>query len=211
MKTLAAWWSKKWLRRTLILFTLILCLFMFRTPILRSIGNYLVAEDPLVRTEAYFILGGNSYDRGVKAYSVYGRFPDARFVATGGNFPLQIQALDTVMSEAALTRHWLIRQGVPAVQIDTLSGSTSTLEESDEILRYCREHRFTDITLISSAFHLRRMRMVFEDKYRDAGIRTHFLGAEDKEFNQSEWWRDEVSLITVNNELVKIVYYAVRY
>jgi len=203
---------RKWWFRVFVGF--IVCvslLFAFRHPLFRKVGRYLNASDELVQTDAYFILGGNSYDRGKKAFDVYTNYPEAHFVATGGNYPLQIRALDITMKEAELTRHWLIRQGVPENQIDTLCSATSTYEESIEILRYCESHNFTTVTLISSSFHLRRMRMVFEKKFRKEGIQTYFLGAGDEEFRQDEWWRDEQSIVNVNNELVKIVYYWLKY
>ncbi|MFM7234971.1 MAG: hypothetical protein ACKOZM_10295, partial [Flavobacteriales bacterium] len=63
----------------------------------------------------------------------------------------------------------------------------------------------------SSAFHLRRVRMVFEDKFFDAGITVHFLGAAPIEYNELNWWNNEEGLIMTNNELVKLLYYMVKY
>lgn len=211
METIRKIWKKRWVRVMLIASACVLLIYLFRIPILRCMGNYLVSADPLQKTEAYFVLGGNSYERGIAAFGVYEQFPDAFFVTSGGNHPLQIQALDTVMTEAALTRHWMLKQGVPPAQIDTITHSTSTQEESEDILRYCKAHKLTHITLISSSFHLRRMRMVFEDKFRQEGITTRYLGASDRDFHASEWWKDELSLITLNNEYVKIIYYSVKY
>jgi len=211
MKRLSEWWKKRWVKAITFLFLIGLVLFLFRFPILRGIGNYLVASDPLEKTECYFILGGNSYERGAAAFKIYQKYPDAQFVATGGNYPMQIRALDTTLTEASLTRHWMISQGVPGAQVDTLSQSTSTIEEVDEILGWCKGHSANRITLISSSFHLRRMRMVFEKEFREHGIEVRFQGALDQEFNQTEWWKDELSLITVNNEYVKIVYYWLKY
>lgn len=208
---LIRWWKKRWVRICLVLMTLALALYLIRYPIMLRMGRFLVADDPLTRSECYFILGGNSYERGRAALEIFGIYPDARFVASGGNFPLQIMALDTMMTEASLTRHFLVRRGVPEAQVDTLSGSTSTMEESEEILAYCKTRGLKDITLISSDYHLRRMRMVFEDKYSEAGIRVHFRGASDEEFQSDRWWEDERGLITLNNEYVKIIYYWLKY
>lgn len=209
--SLKLYWRKRWVRILLVLFLVGTLLFAFRYPLLRGVGGYLNAADSLEPSQAFFILGGNSYDRGRKAYEVFTYYPTAQFVATGGNFPLQIQALGINIKETELTRIWLIKQGVPEAQIDTLGGSTSTFEESEEILNYCKERGLTDITLISSSYHLRRMRMVFEKRFREEGILTRYIGAGDEEFNADEWWRDERSLINVNNELVKIVYYRLKY
>lgn len=204
-------WKKRWVKSIIILCSLLLILFLFRNPILRGLGGYLISEDPLIQTDAYFILGGNSFERGMEAVRIYEQFPSSKFVTTGGNFPLQIQAFDTIMTEAALTRHLMVKKGIPDSLIVILEGSTSTFEESNEIIRYCEEKGYHNITLVSSSFHLRRMRWVFEEKFRIKGITTYFHGAVDSEFDKNNWWKNESSLITCNNEYVKLVYYLFKY
>ena len=190
---------------------LFLILFLFRNPILRGIGRYLVSDNPLEQTDAICVLGGNSFERGLEGAAVYAQFPGTLVIATGGNFPLQIQALDTVMTEAQLTRLVMAKRGVPDSLIVTLNSATSTMEESDEILEYCKQHQLKKITLISSTFHLRRMRWVFEDKFAEAGIEIRLHGATDKEFDSENWWKNEQGLITTNNEYIKLMYYFLKY
>ncbi|MCC6599918.1 MAG: YdcF family protein [Crocinitomicaceae bacterium] len=203
--------KKKWVRVWLIVFSLFFLLFLFRFPLLRGIGCYLVSEDPLESCEAYFVLGGNSFERGIETVKVHQQFPDARIIATGGNIPMQIQAFDTSLTEAALTRHLMVRRGVPDTLITILEHSTSTFEESNEILAYCKKSGYKKITLISSSFHLRRMRWVFSKKFSQNGIKVLFHGASDTSFDKDNWWRNETSLITCNNEYVKLVYYLLHY
>jgi len=208
MKNLLA---KRWFRWILYVFGFLLLLFLFRNPILTGAGNYLVAEDNAEHTEACFVLGGNSFERGSQAIKLSGIYPEQKFVATGGNYPLQIQAFDTTMYEAELTKHFMVRRGVAADKIETLTGATSTQEESDEILAYCKQHGFKKVSVLSSAFHLRRVRWVFHDKFNAAGIQVLFLAAPDRTFNANNWWKDEEGLITCNNEYIKLAYYLVKY
>lgn len=124
---------------------------------------------------------------------------------------MQIQALDTVMTEAELTGHLLRKKGVPAELVHPLSIGTSTMEESEGILKYCQEHQLTDITVVSSMLHLRRVRRVFEEKFAAEGIHVHFHGSNAQEFNANNWWTNEEGLIMGQNELVKLLYYAIKY
>ncbi|MBX7050467.1 MAG: YdcF family protein [Flavobacteriales bacterium] len=208
MRTL---WSKRWFKITTIFIILMVVLLIFKNNILRGMGNYLVAVDPLEKTEMCFVLGGNSYERGISAIKVFEQFPDQRFAATGGNYPYQILCLDTMMFEAELTKHWMVSQGVPEQQVDTLTSAHSTMDESEEILRYCQEHQMKKITVISSSFHMRRVRWVFEDKFEDAGIQIIFHGAAAVDYDQNNWWTNEEGLIMANNEFVKLLYYLVKY
>lgn len=205
------WLEKRWVRLLVVIAIVGILLVAFRGTLLRAVGGYLVCPDPLEKTDAYAVLGGNSVERGREGAEVYLQYPGSWVVATGGNYPLQIQALDTVMTEAQLTRLVLVKAGVPDSAIVTLSGSTSTMEESDEILAYCVAHQIKSITLISSTFHLRRMRRVFEKKFFEAGVAVRFHGSSDKEFEASNWWKSEQGLITTNNEYIKLLYYFFKY
>ena len=205
-------WTKKWFRRIVYVFSFFLILFLFRNPILRGIGNWLDASDPLIQTQACFILGGNSYERGKEGVDIYAQFPNQQFVCTGGNFPYQIRALlDTLMSEAELTRHIMQNKGVPTSKIEILEGSRSTMDESHEILAHCKSKGYTDITIVSSQFHMRRVKWVFDDLFEDAGITVHYHGANAEEYSIDNWWKTEEGLIMANNEVVKLFYYAVKY
>ncbi len=204
-------WSKKWFRVCSIILGILILLFVFRNRILQGVGNWLVKSDELVLTEACFVLGGNSYERGLAAVVVYKSYPSQQFVATGGNYPYQILCLDTSMFEAELTKHMMVNKGVPEAQIKTLTTAHSTMEESEEILQYCKENNMHDVTIISSSFHLRRVRWVFEDKFEDAGIHVHFHGATAIEYDETNWWKNEEGLIMTNNEIVKLFYYLLKY
>lgn len=204
-------WQKRWFRVVSILLAIMLLFALSLKPILRGIGHYLNASDKSELTQMCFVLGGNSFERGIAAVQLWRQFPQQKFVTTGGNFPYQILCLDTMMLECELTRHWMIHQGVPAEVIDTLGSAHSTQEESEEILSWCQLHNARHITIISSAFHMRRVRMVFQDKFEAAGIRINFHGATAIDYNDMNWWQNEEGMIMANNELVKLFYYMVKY
>lgn len=205
------WSQYKWIRRCSYLFAVLLVLFLMRNKILVGIGDWLDAGEPPQYTEACFILGGNSFERGIQGVEIFNRFQNQKFVATGGNYPLQIQALDTMMTEAQLTRHIMTRKGVPAEQIDMLQTAHSTMDESEEILAYCKTNGVKNITVVSSSLHLKRVSWVFNDKFEEAGITVHYTGANAIEYDYTNWWKNEEGLIMVNNELVKLLYYAIKY
>jgi uncharacterized SAM-binding protein YcdF (DUF218 family) len=161
-------WQKRAIRIAVYSIAVIIIAALSIKPILRGIGRWLNATDPTEQTAMCFVLGGNSYERGLAAVELWHMYPEQKFITTGGNYPYQIMCLDTMMLESELTRHWMIHSGVPASSIDTLSSAHSTQDESNEILSWCKGHGVNNITVISSAFHMRRVRMVFEDKFDDA-------------------------------------------
>jgi hypothetical protein len=52
---------------------------------------------------------------------------------------------------------------------------------------------------------------VFEDKFKEAGIKVNFHGATSAEYDPTNWWKNEEGLIMTNNELVKLLYYFIKY
>lgn len=211
MDKIRTWWKKGWVKFLIISMSMLLLLVLFRNPLLRGFGSWLTGEDTMQQTDACFVLGGNSYERGLAAFGIYQQFPDQHFVATGGNYPYQILCLDTSMVEAALTHHFMISLGVPDEQVDTLTQSHSTRDEAEEILKYCQANQLRRVMIISSAFHMRRVRWVFEDLFEEAGIEVLFHGASSKDYDSSNWWKNEEGLIMANNELVKLIYYLIKY
>lgn len=182
-------------------------LILFRVPIFKGMGHFLVAEDAWEPTEIVVVLGGDSYMRGNEAISLFKKDTSLYFLATSGNQPEKIQALDTTMFEAELTRHWMVNEGVPTSHIQTLTKSTSTREEAEEVLDYCKTHNIHHVTILSSHYHLRRVRWVFEELFSENNIHTRYHGAKADGFEKDSWWKNESGLIITNNEYLKLLYY----
>jgi uncharacterized SAM-binding protein YcdF (DUF218 family) len=173
-------------------------------------GKYLAAADEPQKVETVFVLGGNSHERGLAAAQHLKSFPST-VVCTGGNFPVQIQALGYHLSDGELTRQCLIHQGVDSTSIEVLGSATSSFEESEEILQYAKSHHLKKIGILSSEYHLRRLRMTFQEKFEREGIELVFLAAKNENFTPESWYKNEEGLITTFNEYAKMVYYLFKY
>ncbi len=208
-------WQKKWFRRTVYFFISIgliaVVLLIFHRPILRGMGNYLVAQDPLTETPLFVVLGGDSYDRGLAAIDVGNSFPNATFLTTGGNTPHQLLAFDTAMFEAELTKHFMVAKGIDGNRITAMPGATSTKEEAQQILAFCKEKNLSEVTIISSNYHLRRVRKTMEKVLLDQGIKSFYHARANSDYDPNAWWQSESGLIYTNNEYIKLLYYAIKY
>ena len=189
--------------------------FIYRQSILGGIGHFLtVAESSAVTpsNQTFFVLGGNGYERGKGAAVLAQEFPNAQFICMGGGDTLnEMRAMGMNLTSAQLTRKCMIETGVDSLRVFELGEATSTYEESEEILTYCINHNLKEISVVSSNFHLRRMSMVFGEKFQEKGILVHFFGTETKDFKAESWWTFEAGLITTFNEYIKIVYYVFKY
>jgi len=97
------------------------------------------------------------------------------------------------------------------LRIEKLEKGTSSKEEADLLLDYCKKNDIDQITIVSGQYHLRRLRRTFEPLFQSAQIDVKFFGAYEKDFNPESWWTSESGLIYTNNEYIKILYYWLKY
>jgi len=202
---------RKWIRAGVILLLTGIILFVFRIPIFGFVGRFLIQESPKIKGDVMVVLGGDSFDRSVYASELYREGLAKRIVCTGGNIPSVLAAVDTAMFEAEISRKILMDQQIPSSVIDTLCGSTSTWEESREILHYAQDHLVDTLIIVSSKFHLRRVRNVFENEFDETEITLNFQGAPSSRYKEDQWWKSEEGMIMVNNEYMKLLYYLFTY
>lgn len=205
--------------RLALLLLLVLLTYFFRVAILQGAGNFLIHEDDFDTTQVLVVLGGNSLERGTAALHLYQSQRVNHIVCTGGNVPGPLEAIGQPLFEAELTARFLAENGVPPEAITVLTNSTSTFEESQEVLEWASSlaghssapDGLFSITVLSSRFHTRRVRKVFRKTWKGAKFDLRFTGAPSLNYDESAWWKSEEGLIMVNNEYVKSLYYLIKY
>ncbi len=194
-----------------VLFLAVTLVFLFRKPLLQATSNALIEQDQLQKADALFVLSGNSYDRGNEAVRILNSGYVPLFVCTGANPVVELKSLNIDTLESDMIVANLHRQGVADTLIAQLKEGTSTIEEADAILRYCRTKNFKRVMVLSSLLHTARVNSVFREKFEKAGIELIVRGAPSSRFKESEWWKSEEGLIAVNNEWIKTIYYWWKY
>ncbi|MEM7655496.1 MAG: YdcF family protein [Bacteroidota bacterium] len=190
---------------------LVAILFALRVPILKGIGYALIHDDPAVEVDAAFVLSSNAYERSRTAADLYHRnlFPTVITLGEGVNQSLKAMGIET--TEAEVSRTALLSFGVDTAAIRTINRATSTYEESEEILGYADREDYQHIMIISSKFHTKRVKKVFEEKFKARGIEVLVKGADPLNYEIDRWWESEEALIFVNNEYIKRLYYWWKY
>lgn len=179
---------------------------------MRGMANFLIVEKETNHTLKYgFVLSGGAFDRGNKAALLYQEGKILQFICTGKNQSPDLKALGTDTLESDLTKLQMVKQGVVDSLIFLLKEGTSTLEESEAILAYCKTNKIKEIGIISSRFHTKRVHQVFTKKFRKEGIEVFIYGAPSSMYNEMEWWQSEYGLIALNNEYIKQLYYLIKH
>lgn len=192
----------------LIFFSLV---FIFRRPLMRSVGNFLIREDELQKAEAIFILSGGPADRAAEASRILKQGWAERVVCTGSQIPRLFEVIGETYDEADLSKMALCEEGVEEEKIEVLHIGSSTREESYAILEYCKSMNIKRLIVVSDKFHTHRIDYAFRSIFDDAGIELILRGAPSSGYEEQKWWAEEAGLLMVNNEYVKLFYYFLKY
>ena len=186
-------------------------IYIFRAPVLRSFATFLIREDSLQKADAIFILSGGAYDRGNEAAKLFDAGWAPRIICTGGNEIPMLCVFDIDTLESDMARCNLLQLGIPDSIIVMVRMGTSTKEEFKIIKKFCAEHRYKRIIIVTSKLHTYRVDNVFRNPLHDSDIELIIRGAPSSRFNELEWWQSEEGLIAVNNEWLKTFYYWWKY
>jgi uncharacterized SAM-binding protein YcdF (DUF218 family) len=197
--------------RLLLTAGLLVGLVVFRSPILRSFGDYLIVNDNLSECEAMFVLSGNSFDRGNEAAKLFRAGWAPRIVCLGGEKNPALELYDIQDLSFEQTRRVLLAAGVPPSSIDSLPKGTSTFEEFEAIGQYCKERKLKKVMVVSSLFHTRRIHEFFRLRLHFQGVEMVLRGAPESSFDENYWWKREPGLLFVNSEYIKMGYYWTKY
>jgi uncharacterized SAM-binding protein YcdF (DUF218 family) len=196
-----------------VLLLLVILVFAFRSQILTSMAGYLVVNDTLQPADVIVLLNSEVNTRPFRASELYQQgLAPVIAIARSESTPtvdLGLMPNDTDISVAVMEK-----QGVPADKIIVLpfpGGVTSTFDEASAVRQYVEAHQAYRIILVTSAFHTRRARWIFEKTLAGLPVSLEMAAVPYAGFDQTDWWKNETGLITLNNEYIKLFYYLFKY
>jgi uncharacterized SAM-binding protein YcdF (DUF218 family) len=196
-----------------VLAVLAILAFAFRSQILTGIADYLIVSDKLQPADVIVLLNSEVNTRPFCASELYKQgLAPVIVIARSESTPtvdLGLVPNDTDISVAVMEK-----QGVPADKIIVLpfpGGVTSTFDEAAAIQQYVQAHQTRRIILVTSAFHTRRARWIFEKALAGLPVTLEMVAVPYAGFDQTNWWKNETGLITLNNEYIKLFYYFFKY
>ncbi|MBL7982091.1 MAG: YdcF family protein [Flavobacteriales bacterium] len=189
----------------------VVILWSAREAILRDMGRLLIKEDELMHADLIYALGGAPLERGQELAALLAKGSAPMGVTTGGNPSHSLQAYGMDVLETELTRQAALRVGADQQQLDTLARGTSTWEEAAHVLADARSRGADTIIVVTTEFHTRRVGRVFRKRFKGSGVVVLVHGARSLDYDPQRWWDTEEGLLMVNNEYVKLLYYALKY
>jgi len=173
----------------------------------RHAMTWLSADDAPQPAEAIIVLGGDA-SRALEAADLYRAGYAQRIYLVNVRRERRYAALDEAHVPypriEETSRIALKVRGVPSDAVRTVGRDvTSTAEEAAIYAEIFREGA-PRLLLVTSAYHVRRARIVFRDALPRADIRVI---ANPYESFPQPWWRDQEAARFVILELAKIVFY----
>ncbi|HET7463944.1 MAG TPA: ElyC/SanA/YdcF family protein [Longimicrobium sp.] len=200
-------------RRLLIAFaTLVLACalaWLLRAPILTAAARYLSVHDPLQKSDAIFVFGGDPDIRPYAAAALYHRGLAPRVLVPGMETG-RLAADGLVPTQTQIFLGVLKKQGVPdsAVQVLNIPGGTTSTTDDARVLRdwILRTHA-RRVIAVTTTYHTRRCRLALRRALKGVDVRVMMYGAPTRGYTERDWWRSEPGMVTYFNEYLKLARY----
>lgn len=179
--------------------------------IFQDIGAWWVVSDELLHADAIVVLGGGIDVRPFAAADLYQRgLADKILVA---NVQLgRAEVLGVVPSHTELNRSILLQLGIPAAAIAIFgNGVSSTHDEAAAVREWASRSHAKRIIVPTEIFAARRTRWIFKHELMPIGVEVIVHAFPQEGYALADWWHHRRGLIDFNNELIKYLYYRVRY
>jgi uncharacterized SAM-binding protein YcdF (DUF218 family) len=212
IKTLR-WHRPLWLLATFIpvLATLALSAWLGREPLLRGAAYLWIVSDPVTRADAIVVLGGNFLVRPLVAADLYGRGL-ANKILVSQTVDLQQASVAVSPTDAELSRAALLKLGVPPGAIESFgNANTNTREEAVAVRRWAERNAASKFIIPTEIFSARRVRWIFQRELSGSGVTIEVPSFEQPGYTRGEWWKSEQGVIAFQNELIKYIYYRLKY
>lgn len=165
-------------------------------------GKFLVVNEKVEKSDVIIVLSGDRGFRMEKSAELYHKGYSQYIMISGG------KVYDD-MTIAQLMKEHAMKLGVPEKAIIIEDKADSTYENAVFSEELVKKLNFRSAIVVSSNYHMRRVKMLFDREYKDTDVSLTFIAANDPIFNQERWWNSNKSVMTVITEYIKLAGYAV--
>jgi uncharacterized SAM-binding protein YcdF (DUF218 family) len=192
-------------RRWLLLLSVAALVFLTLPLAFRSVGSWLVVQDPLNAADAIVVFGGHLPFRAIEAGKIYkqGIAPEVwvtRPAATTESAALQELEIGFVPEHDYSVRT-LLRLGVPPSAVRLLDGEIVNTE--DEVRATLQTLQVTGkkrVILVTSEYHCRRVKIIWH-ALAPPGLTAAVRSTPSDPFDPDRWWRNSHDSLAVTREI----------
>jgi uncharacterized SAM-binding protein YcdF (DUF218 family) len=157
-------------------------------------GRFLTLTQPPKQSDAIIVLSGGQ-GRVEKAVELY-KAGYAPYIILSNAKEITSRSGDMIQTALNL--------GIPQDVIYNEDAAESTYQNAEFTLSIMKEQNFKSAIVVSSDFHMRRVKLLFDRVYKKSDIELTYVGS-DSGYNAKRWWSDRKSRETTFNEYVKMI------
>jgi uncharacterized SAM-binding protein YcdF (DUF218 family) len=194
-----------------------------RAQILRAAVRAWVVSDSISPADAVAVLAGNVKIRPFAAADLYKKGMAKQVLissvrSTSGeqanNVPLGggWQVIRCSGPACDLNRVVLLNLGIPPEAIASFGNEVSnTYEEARALTEWAKANGIRTIIVPTDCFSTRRVRWILNKQLSSVGVRVEVQSLSPLEYAVDNWWQHEDAISSFRIELIKYLYYRLRY
>jgi hypothetical protein len=182
-----------------------------RESLLRRASDLWIVSDPVTQGDAVVVLGGglgvrpfiaaDLYRQGIVRKIVVSRVAEERFVNMG-----------VIPGHTEINRKILLQLGVPDTAIETFGiANKNTADEAASLKDWADRNASSVLIIPTEIFSARRVRWIFRREFSEKSVRIEVPSFEPERYSRVEWWKTEDGMIAFQNEVLKYIYYRLKY
>jgi uncharacterized SAM-binding protein YcdF (DUF218 family) len=175
---------------------------LLRKRVLVGAADLWIVSDPVSRATALVVLGGGLETRTFQAAKLWQRGLADKILISQGP---EEQA-------ASMARDILLKLGVPAGAVATFgTASKNTRDEAVALREWAERNAVSGFIIPSEIFSARRVRWIFRREFFGTPVSIEVPSVEPPGYTRWDWWKTEKGMVAFQNELLKYIYYRLKY
>jgi uncharacterized SAM-binding protein YcdF (DUF218 family) len=182
-----------------------------RWPLLRGAADLWIVSDPVTHADVVVVLGGDLELRPFAAAELYRKGLVGKVLVSQVEERRSSKLLE-MPGHSELNRRLLTKLGVPEGDIVMFGlANTSTQDEAVALGEWADRHGVSRILIPTDLFSARRVRWIFDREFAGSSVRVSVPSFEPPQYTRAQWWKSEWGMITFQNEVMKYIYYRLKY
>jgi uncharacterized SAM-binding protein YcdF (DUF218 family) len=184
---------------------------LMREPVLLGAADLWIVSDPISRADAIVVVGGGLqirpfvaaelWQRGLADKILISQAPEERAVSIGA-----------MPSHTELNREILLKLGVPAGVIETFgTANRNTRDEAVALREWSERNAASSFIIPTEIFPARRVRWIFRHEFFGTAVSIEVPSVDPPGYTRWDWWKTEKGMVAFQNELLKYIYYRLKY
>jgi uncharacterized SAM-binding protein YcdF (DUF218 family) len=181
-----------------------------RESLLRSAADAWVVSDAPGPADAVAVFGGGIEDRPFAAARYYHQGLVKKVVISNVG-PGPAERLGALDPYVAANRNVLLKLGVEEADIEVFGANlTNTEEEAVALHDWARTQDIHSIIVPTELFGTRRLRWTL-DRVFSGDAKLQVVEVSSHDVRRDNWWKTDAGILSFQNEIIKYMYYRIKY